>query len=167
MRKPLPPIRESEEELQRRLRQSRDARVTLRLHLLVLIVTGEVNTRQAAAERLAQHRNTIGRWLAQYEQAGLEGLLTIEVAGAPAGSKRLVGPLREALCQRLADTQGFGSYIEVQQWLFDEYGQKLPYSTVHRWVRYDLKAKLKRPRPEHPKKKLPRPPRLRNSSVAA
>ena len=133
----------------------------------MLIATGEVSTRLKAAERLAQHRNTISRWLQPYEQAGLGGLLTIETGGAPAGSKRLVGPIREALVQRLADPQGFGRYLEVQPWLFDEYGQKVPYTTVHRWMCYDLKAKLKRPRPEHPKKTLPRRRPSLSRSVAA
>jgi transposase len=154
MRIPLPPIHEPQDELEKKLRQCRDARVKVRLHLLVLIVRGEVSTRLEAAERLAQHRNTIGRWLQHYEQGGLEALLTIDLGGAPTGSKRLSGPVREALCRRLAESPGFSGYREVQQWLFDEYGLKVPYTTVHRWVRYDLKAKLKRPRPEHPKKKV-------------
>ena len=34
-----------------------------------------------------------------------------------------------------------------------QYGQPIPYSTVHEWVRYRLQAKLKRPRPSHPKKR--------------
>jgi transposase len=154
MRKPLPPIREPLEDLQRQLRQCRDARVKRRLHLLVLVAAGEVRTRQAAAARLAQHRNTIGRWLEQYEREGLAALLTIDSGGAPPGPKRLAGPVRDALCARLAEPHGFASYVEVQQWLAEEYGQPVPYPTVHRWVRYGLKAKLKRPRPVHPKKKI-------------
>ena len=38
---------------------------------------------------------------------------------------------------------GFNSYKEVKHWLFEEQGLKMPYSTVHRIVRYKLQAKLK------------------------
>ena len=42
---------------------------------------------------------------------------------------------------------GFGSYLDGCQWLAAIHGIKVPYKTVHRVVRYGLKAKLKRPRP--------------------
>ena len=119
---------------------------------------GAVHSRQEAAQRLAQHRNTIGQWLSTYERAGLEGLLQLGQAGAPAGGGRFSMAIRQALSERLQEPNGFSGYTEVRQWLFEEFGQQLPYSTVHRWVRYRLKAKLKRPRPAHPKKTAPRPP---------
>jgi len=42
---------------------------------------------------------------------------------------------------------GFNSYKEVKLWLFEEQGLEIPYSTVHRIVRYQLHAKLKVARP--------------------
>lgn len=42
---------------------------------------------------------------------------------------------------------GFRSYKEVKVWLFEEQGLEMPYSTVHRMVRYELDAKLKVARP--------------------
>ena len=58
----------------------------------------------------------------------------------------------EALKDRLAEPEGFGSYKEIQQWLAEEQGLELCYSTVHGIVRYELGAKPKAPRPSHPKK---------------
>lgn len=58
----------------------------------------------------------------------------------------------EVLKKRLAEPEGFGSYTEIQQWLAEEQGVELPYSTVHGIVRYELNAKPKAPRPSHPKK---------------
>ena len=158
MRLPLPTIQEPLEELKRRLRQSCDGRVKQRLQLLVLISAGEVTTRQEAAKRLAQHRNTIGRWLKRYEEQGLESYLQIEKGGAPEGPRTLPPQAQQALAERLADQAGFTGYGEVQRWLAEHYGLQIPYSTVHRWVRYGYKAKLKCPRPEHPKKTSVMPP---------
>ena len=58
----------------------------------------------------------------------------------------------EALKDRLAEPEGFGSYKDIQRWLAEEHGVELCYSTVHGIVRYDLGAKPKSPRPSHPKK---------------
>ena len=80
-------------------------------------------------------------------------------------SSRQEAALRQALQARLAEPQDFGSYEEVRHWLYDEFGQRFAYSTVHRWVRDKLKAKLKRPRPEHPKKKSLRPPPSPSASI--
>ncbi len=165
MRRPLPPIHESLDDLQTRLRQCRDGRLKWRLQLLILIKQGEVSSRQEAAQRLAQHRNTIGQWLSRYEAEGLAGLLRLGQPGAPATGGQLTAALRQALQERLAEPQGFSSYEEVRHWLYDEFGQRFPYTTVHRWVRDKLKAKLKRPRPEHPKKKSPRRPPSLSASI--
>ena len=149
---PLPPIPEDLGQLRRRLRRTTDLRLKARLHLLVLIKTQEVQTRQETADYLAVHRNTVGRWLTRYEAEGLEGLLHISQPGAPAGQRTVPESVLEALKQRLKEPEGFGSYLEVQQWLQDEFGLQVPYKSVHKLVRYRLKAKLKRPRPRHDKK---------------
>ena len=83
------------------------------------------------------------------------------VRGAPRGIRKLAPEALERLAERLQDEQGLSGYQEAQQWLEAEYGQPIPYSTVHEWVRYRLQAKLKRPRPSHPKKTSPR---ARNSA---
>lgn len=148
----LPPITETADELRGRLRMMRDAELRQRLHLLLLIKDQVVVTRKAAAERLLRHRNTISRWLTDYEQGGLDRLLTRKPTGKPPGQRTLPAPIFEALKRRLQSEEGFSSYVEVQHWLYDEYGLEIPYKTVHQIVRYSLKAKLKRARPVHPKK---------------
>jgi len=52
----------------------------------------------------------------------------------------------------LSEPEGFGGSKEIQQWLAEEHGLELPYSTACRTVRYDLEAKPKAPRLSHPKK---------------
>ncbi len=155
MYKPLPPISEARNELEARLKKERNAQRRQRLHLLVLIQSGSVASRQEAADHLAVHRNTIGRWLSAYEQDGLDGLLALAKTGAKPGQKSLPPAALSALQERLA-AAGFSSYGEATSWLAEAWGLEVPYKTVYALVRYRLGAKLKRARPEHAKKTVPR-----------
>ena len=167
MYQPLPSITEDLDTLEDRLRRERDPKRKPRLHLLVLIKSGQVTSRRQAATHLALHRNTVAAWLHRYRAGGLEALLTYKEAGAPAGQKTLPPAVLAQLQARLATSSGFASYVELQQWLREEFGLDVPYTTLHGIVRYQLKAKLKRPRPSQAQKTLPRPRTLSNSARAA
>jgi transposase len=164
MYQPLPPITEALETLVARLHRERDPKRKPRLHLLVLLKSGQVTSRSQAAAHLALHRNTVATWLRRYRDGGLEALLTYKDAGAPAGQKTLPPAVFEQLQRHLATSPGFASYLDVQRWLREGWGVEVPYTTLHGIVRYQLKAKLKRPRPSHAKKT---PPRRRTSSSSA
>jgi len=60
--------------------------------------------------------------------------------------------MQQALRQRLAHPDGFASYKAIWQWLQRDYGLSIAYKTVHKLVRYRLRAKLKVPRKSHIKK---------------
>jgi transposase len=167
MYQPLPTISEDLDTLHRRLRSERNPQLKPRLHLLALLKSGQVTTRRQAAVHLAVHRNTITTWLQTYRHGGLDALLTPKAPGAPAGQKSLPAAVFAHLQARLATSTGFVSYLEVQRWLHDEFGLSLPYKTVHGIVHYQLKAKLKRPRPSHAKKIRRRWRTLSSSSRAA
>src|SRR5215218_4467674 len=102
MRRALPEIRESLKELTELLTGTKDAKRKRRIHLLVLIASGEVRSREAAAKHLRLHRNSIGDWLAAYEARGLEGLLEIGKPGVKPGQKVLKPAVLNALEERLA-----------------------------------------------------------------
>ena len=163
----LPPILEDLATLQARLHRERDPKRKPRLHLLVLLKSGQVTSRGQAAAHLALHRNTVAAWLRRYRAGGLEALLTYKEAGAPAGQKTLPPAVFVQLQARLAASSGFASYVELQQWLREAFGLEVPYTTLHGIVRYQLQAKLKRPRPSHAKKTAPRWLTLSNSARAA
>jgi transposase len=163
----LPSITEDLDTLEERLRRERDPKRKARLHLLVLLKSGQVTSRSQAATHLAVHRNTVGTWLRHYRAGGIEALLTYKAAGAPAGQKTLPLAVFEQLQARLATTSGFASYVELRQWLREGFGLEVPYPTLHGIIRYQLKAKLKRPRPSHEKKTLPKRLPLSNSARAA
>ena len=150
MNKPLPFITESPESLQRQLRAETDTKKRARLQALYLLASGQASSRLMLAKLLAVHRHTIQTWLKRYETGGLQGLLTIKTAPGkrPAAPPHVLTKLQE----HLATVRGFGSYGEVQRYLARTHKIALAYSTVHKLVRYKLKAKLKAPRRSHPKK---------------
>lgn len=148
----LPEITEDPNDLSARLRAERDPERKRRLHALALLATGRATTRREVADHLAVHRHTVARWLRTYRDGGLAALLTRAKPGPAPGQRTLPEPVLIALKARLADPVGFGSYVEAQAWLHDEFGLEVPYKTVYTLVRYRLGAKLKVPRPEHPKK---------------
>ena len=88
MYQPLPLIAEDLETLQERLRHERDPKRKPRLHLLVLLKSGQVTSRGQAAAHLALHRNTVAVWLRRYRDGGLEALLACWPEDPPAGRVR-------------------------------------------------------------------------------
>lgn len=154
----FPAISESQEELEALLKAERNAQVRRRLHLLVLIGSGTIRSAAAAARHLAVHRNSVRNWLLLYKSGGLEKLLHIGQAAPEAEQKSLPAPVFQALQVRLGEDGFTGGYLQVQRWLKGDFDLEIPYSTVHKIVRYRLKAKLKRARPSHVKKTRLRSP---------
>jgi transposase len=163
MNKPLPPIAESPQTLQTQLRTETDPKKRSRLQALYLLASGQALSRLALAKLLAVHRHTIQTWLRLYEAGGLSALLTIRKA--PGKRPALTPSVLTKLQARLNHARGFGSYGEIQQYLAEVHKIPLAYSTVHRLVRYRLKAKPKTPRRSHPKKSLRPSPSSRPRSA--
>ena len=150
MNRTMPAIHESADALKVRLQQERDHRKRQRLHLLYLLASGQARRRSQAAALLGVDRNTIGRWLTQYTQGGLDALLGIYV---PAGKAPALAPAHlTQLQQRLAQPEGFASYGEIQQWIATTLGVQLGYHAVHTLVHDKLGARPKVARPSHEKK---------------
>jgi len=167
MYQPVPPITEDLSTLEEWLRRERDPKRKARLHMLVLLKSGQVTSREQAATHLALHRNTVATWLRRYRDGGLPALLTYKEPGAPAGQKTLPPAVFTQLQARLATPSGFPSYLDVQRWLRETFALEVPYKTLHGIVHYQLKAKLKRPRPSHAKKTSLRRLTLSNNAPAA
>jgi len=88
--------------------------------------------------------STISRWLQQYRRGGLSELLEEK---ATRQGMEIDGEMLTQLQTRLQEADGFKSYREIQQWIEQTFGKQVKYKTVHKTVRYRLKAKLKVPRP--------------------
>lgn len=111
-----------------------------RLHALYLYKSGQAVTLEQLCALLNKSPSQVKRWFKCYRESGLEGLLIPPVH--PGRRSQLtdihITPLKDALthCE-------FSSYSDIQTWFVEHYGLSFPYSSVHRWVRYGLGAKLK------------------------
>lgn len=139
-------IAETVEYLEKSLDKARTVSQRQKLQMLYWLKSGQVKQHQELALRLERNPSTISRWLQKYRQGGIGALL--EIKTAPGQPPKINGEMLEGLKARLAQPQGFKSYIEIEQWLQQEFGQVVHYKTVHKTVRYRLKAKLKVPRPQ-------------------
>lgn len=138
-------IPESEDDLKNVLQQQQDATQRSKVQVLWWLKTGQANQVNQLAELSGYHRTTVSRWLSQYRQGGLD--LLLEVHPKPGRPPAIAGTVRQKLEQALENPESFSTYKEVQQWLKTVCGIQVPYKTVHKTVRYGLKAKLKGPRP--------------------
>ncbi|MCF2971472.1 helix-turn-helix domain-containing protein [Synechococcus sp. Nb3U1] len=138
-------IAETAEELKAVLEQQQRSSQRRKVQVLWWLKTGQAKRVEQLAQLSGCHRTTVSRWLSQYRQSGLEGL--VEVASRSGRPRAISGEVLASLERELQDPEGFSSYGAVQQWLAAVHGQRVPYKTVHKTVRYRLKAKLKVPRP--------------------
>lgn len=77
--------------------------------------------------------------------------MTYKEAGAPSGQKSLPAAGCACLQARLASSRGLASYGAIHQWLREACALAVPSKTLYGMVPYQLKAKLKRPRPSQAK----------------
>jgi transposase len=150
MKKPLTKISENISELEHWLKTEKDNRLRERIHMLYLIKSEKAKTRISIAQILSRNRNTIGDWLDTYEKEGLSGLLTIKTR--PNRKNSIPPDVLQNLEQKLRNPEGFKSYKAIQVWIQHEFSISVPYQTLHRIVRYRLKAKPKVGRKSHIKK---------------
>ena len=141
-------VNESQEELKHRLHHALTASSKERLQMLYWLKNNAIATRRELSQKLGRDESTIYRWLKRYRQGGLQDLLDVKT---PPGKKSKISESEiNRLKERLSQPQGFKSYGEIQDWLNQELGVDLAYKSVHKIVRYKLKAKLKTPRPRSP-----------------
>ena len=139
-------ISETAEYLENSLKQAQRGNHKERLLMLWWVKTGQVSQRQELHERLDRSPATVTRWLATYRQGGLSALLTVKKA--PGAIPKIQGEALTKLKQQLESESGFSSYGAIVEWLREECHLDLKYDTVNRFVREQLQAKLKVPRPQ-------------------
>ena len=139
-------IKETLSELKVLLRQQKTVSTKERIQALYLLKTQQVETVQHLAVVMGRGRITVQRWLRLYRQGGLNQLL--EQKKSPGRPKIISEQVRGQLKQELGEEQGFKSYEEIRTWLRASQGIEASYKVVHDTVRYQLKSKLKVPRPQ-------------------
>ena len=137
---------ETAEQLKSLLNQQKTVEGKERVQALYLLKLGQVKTIQQLAMVMGRDRTTVQRWLRQYREGGISQLLQRQerLGRKPDIPKWAQSALRKRLCE----PEGFNSYGEVKDWLSQKLGVSASYKVVHNTVRYGLKAKLKRPRPQ-------------------
>lgn len=139
-------VSESVEELKHRLHHAVTSSTKERVQMLYWIKQGAIATRKELSQKLGRDESTIYRWLKKYCQGGIANLLCVKT---PLGKESRISEKKmNQLKKRLSEPQGFKSYGEIQDWLNHELGIDLAYKSVHKIVRYKLKAKPKTPRPQ-------------------
>lgn len=139
-------ITESEEELKKRLQTAKLGNQKEKLQMLWWLKSGQLKEQQEIGLRLGRDTSTVTRWLQKYRTSGLTGLL--EIKKAPGAKPKINEAALAALKGELNTGSGFSSYGAIVEWLKKEQGLDIKYATVYRWVRYELGAKLKVPRPQ-------------------
>jgi transposase len=151
IRRAIPTILETVEELNICLQREHDGRKRLRVQMLYLLASGQANERQQVAHLLGIHRNTIGRWLASYQTGGLPALLALYV---PEGKQPSLDPdVLASIEGALQKPEGFASSTALRQWVLQTHHIDSNYKTLYTLVRSRFGAKLKVPRPSHAKKR--------------
>ena len=94
------------------------------------------------AEVLGVHRITVQRWLKQYNEGGLSSLLKLRRS---TGRSRVIpSEVVAGISTKISEEScEFKSYKEIAAWVEDNYQVSLKYQTLHKQVRYRMKAKLK------------------------
>jgi transposase len=151
MRKKMPPITESADELHQRMKREKDVKKRQRVQALYLVVSGHARQRQELAALLGVHRHSVAAWLDAYAEGGVDKMLTYQVPRPPNRS-RITPTAFTALQERLQEPHGFAGYAQLRMWLAEQHQVHLSYSGVYAIVRGKLRAKPKRPRPSHAKK---------------
>lgn len=142
-------ISESVEELKSLMKKQKTGLGYAKVQALYLLKINAVETIRHLAVIIGRGESTVHRWLQTYKTGGLSLLLE----EPPKTGRPKILNIEEVakIQQELSDSEGFDSYQEVKLWLSICQNIEISYPTIHRIVRYELRGKLKVPRPIHEK----------------
>lgn len=115
------------------------------------ILSKRFKTRKELAEYLNINPRTQERWVLQYINHGIDGLLS----DAPKNLRsRIITPeIHKGLEARVnSQTNPFLGYWDAQEWVFQECGVEVKYHLIRHYLIQHFKVKLKSPRKSHYKK---------------
>jgi transposase len=142
-------ITESVETLKSLMKRQKTALNHAKVQSLYLLKINVAETVRYLAVIMGRSESTIHYWLQLYKTGGMSKLL--EEPPQTGRPKKLEIETIAKIQQELSESEGFNSYKEIQLWLKVCQDIEISYPTIHRIVRYELKGKLKVPRPTHEK----------------
>ena len=118
--------------------------------LLVLKQKGALS-KDALAVMVGASDRSIQTWRSNYINGGIDQMLKDSRGGKKA--PKITAAAHQQLSQRLHNPkQGFRSFIEIQQWLLDEFKIDMQYHAINKYVKRKFGAKLKVSRKSHVQK---------------
>ena len=137
-------INESNTELLQLIQREDNFTVRKRLLALQTYVSGVAQSYLAISKALGVSQKSVSAWFRLYEREGIEALLRRPQTGPSVGSSSVLKTSTiEAAMERLADPQtGFQSFVELQNFVSELEGKTVNYTTVYRYFRKGMGAKL-------------------------
>lgn len=143
------PIKESLAELRKFQKQL--PRKYKALQMLIVIKQQGALSKDALAVMLGASDRSIQTWRSNYISGGMDQMLQDTRGGKKIA--KITAIAHEQLAYRLNDPkQGFRSFIEIQQWLKDEFSIDMEYHAVNKYVKRKFGARLKVSRKSHVQK---------------
>lgn len=119
-----------------------------RVQMLILIKEGVIVTKDDLAQALSASNKSVQTWRTKYIEGGIERLLEDNRGGKKVG--QITPQIHQQLRARLNESkEGFKSFVEVQQWLKENFGIEMQYHAVNKYLKRKFGARPKVARKSH------------------
>lgn len=116
-----------------------------RLDAIILLKDEPTMSLSSISKILKISARTLSEWIKIYKENGLEALLAKETRNRQ--SKILTPEIHKKLEEKLNDELNpFSSYVEVQEWLKEEFEVHIEYQWLWKYLREKFNTRLKVPR---------------------
>jgi transposase len=121
------------------------------LQMLITIKQQGSLSKDKLGSLIGSSHSSVLTWRNQYLNGGIEALLVENRGGFKPG--KISSSVQKKLAARLHNPkQGFRSFIEIQQWLLNEFDIDMGYHAVNKYVKRKFGARLKVSRKSHVQK---------------
>ena len=147
MLKPLSfPVKENITEL--RKLQKKLPRKYKAIQMLITLKQKGALSKDVLAVMVGASDRSIQTWMSNYVSGGINQMLKDSRGGKKAA--KITAAAHQQLSKRLTNPrQGFRSFIEIRQWLLNEFSIDMQYHAVNKYVKRKFGARLKVSRKSH------------------
>ena len=118
-----------------------------RLQMLILIKEGIIVSKDGLATALSVSNKSVHVWRTRYNEGGMEALLEDNRGGKQG---QITEKVHQKLATRLHNSKdGFKSFIEIQQWLKENFDIQMEYHAVNKYIKRKFGARPKVARKSH------------------
>ena len=119
-----------------------------RIEMLLMIKEGKASSKRGLAKAMGVDPNSIQKWRSMYIKGGMGGLLEFTRGGKKASV--ISAAAHTAIEQKLTNPkEAFTSFVQLQNWISEEFVPGINYHTVNKYVKRHFGAKLKVARKSH------------------